>query len=102
MPAALPQLAVAGETTGGVTMASPLFTASRDMDADGRAFKVGNGAAIPAGGTLTLTFDNLPHHARWPRFAALGAAVAIMVAGLAVAFSRGSRSAPKAGALIEA
>jgi len=102
LPAALPQLAVAGETSGGVTMASPLFTASRDMDADGRAFKVGNGAAIPAGGTLTLTFDNLPHHARWPRFAALGVAVAIMIAGLVVGFARGSRTAPGADALAEA
>src|SRR5688500_16405038 len=34
LPAALPQLAAAGETTGGVTMTSELFTASRDMEAD--------------------------------------------------------------------
>ena len=88
LPAALPQLAVAGETTGGVTMTSPLFTASRDMNADGRVFKVGNGAAIPAGGELTLTFDNLPHHPRWPRFTALGVAVAIMLLGLVAGFSR--------------
>lgn len=88
LPAALPQLAAAGETTGGVKMTSPLIVSSRDMDSDGRAFLVGNGAAIPAGGTLTLTFENLPHHARWPRFTALGIAVAIMVAGLVIGFGR--------------
>lgn len=88
LPAALPQLAAAGETTGGVTMTSPLFTASRDMDADGRVFKVGNGPAIAAGGTLAITFDNLPHHSRWPRFTALGIATAIMAVGLFIGFAR--------------
>lgn len=88
LPAALPQLAVAGETTGGVRMSSKLFTASRDMDSDGRTFVIGNGAGLPAGGELTLMFDGLPHHARWPRFAALGLAVAIMIAGLVVGFRR--------------
>ena len=87
MPAAVPQVAVAGETTGGVTMTSPQFAATRDMNADGRTFMVGNGPGLPAGGTLTLTFDNLPHHSRWPRFAAFGLAVAIMVAGLVLAFT---------------
>ncbi|HUF24936.1 MAG TPA: hypothetical protein VMN81_12465 [Vicinamibacterales bacterium] len=87
LPAALPTLAAAGETTGGVTMESPQFAAMRDMDAGGRPFKVGNGPAIPAGGTLTLTFDNLPHHPRWPRFMALGVAVAIMIGGLVIGFA---------------
>ena len=95
LPAALPQLAAAGETTGGITMSSPLFTASREMNSEGRSYLVGNGAGIPAGGTLTLTFDNLPHHARWPRFTALGAAVAIVVIGLLMGFGR---SAPAATA----
>ena len=50
-------------------MTSPQFAATRDMNADGRAFMVGNGPGLPSGGTLVLTFDNLPHHSRWPRFA---------------------------------
>lgn len=87
LPAALPQLAVAGETTGGVTLSSPLFTTSRGMNADGRTFLVGNGAGLPAGGELTMTFEGLPHHARWPRFAALGLAVAIMIGGLILGFT---------------
>lgn len=89
LPAALPQLAVAGETTGGVTMRSSLFNASRDMSTEGRTFMVGNGPGLPAGGTLTLTFDRLPHHPRWPRFAAFAAAVLIMVVGLVAGFSGG-------------
>ena len=93
-PAALTQLAVAGETTGGVTMTSAQFAATRDMNADGRLFKVGNGDGLAAGATLTLVFDNLRHHARWPRFTAFGAAVAIMVIGLLLAFRR---AAPAAG-----
>ena len=88
MPASLPQLAAAGEITGGVKLSSPQFTTSREMNSEGRSYLVGNGDAIPAGGTLTLEFDNLPHHVRWPRFAAMGAAFAIMAAGLVLAFSR--------------
>ena len=86
MPAPLTQVAVAGETSNGVTMRSAQFAATRDMNADGRMFMVGNGDSLPAGGTLTLMFDNLPHHPRWPRFLAFGAAVAIMAIGLLAGF----------------
>lgn len=92
LPATLPQLAVAGETTGGVTVSSPQFATSRGMNADGRTFLVGNGPGLAAGETLTLVFDNLPHHARWPRFAALGLATAIVIAGLVI----GVRTKPAA------
>ncbi|MDQ3170564.1 MAG: hypothetical protein M3Q55_10550 [Acidobacteriota bacterium] len=89
LPAALPQLAVAGETTGGVTMTSTQFAATRDMNADGRTFKVGNGDTLAAGQSIVLEFNNLPHHARWPRYTAFGAAVAIVVIGLLIGFRRG-------------
>ncbi len=90
LPAALPQLAVAGETTGGVTMTSTQFAATRDMNADGRTFKVGNGDTLAAGQSIVLEFNNLPHHARWPRYTAFGAAVAIVVIGLLIGFRRGT------------
>ena len=90
LPAALQQLAVAGETTGGVTMTSAQFAATRDMNADGRAFKVGNGDTLAAGQSIVLEFDNLPHHARWPRYTAFGAAVGIVVIGLLLGFRRGA------------
>lgn len=93
MPAPLTQVAVAGETTNGVTMRSGQFAATRDMNADGRMFMVGNGDSLPAGGTLTVIFDNLPHHPRWPRFLAFGAAVAIMAIGLLAGFG-GRAAAP--------
>lgn len=92
LPATLPQLAVAGETTGGVSVSSPQFATSRGMNADGRTFLVGNGPGLAAGDTLTITFDDLPHHARWPRFAALGLATAIVIAGLVI----GLRTKPAA------
>ena len=94
LPAALPQLAVAGETTGGVTMTSAQFAATRDMNAEGRQFKVGNGDALAAGDSIVLEFANLPHHARWPRYSAFGAAVAIMVLGLLIGFRRGAPATP--------
>jgi hypothetical protein len=102
LPAALPQLAVAGETTDGVTMTSAQFSASREMDADGRAFLVGNGPGLPAGATMKIEFDNLPHHARWPRFAALAVAVGIMMMGLVVAFRGQPRAAEGRDALTQA
>lgn len=98
MPAPLTQVAVAGETSNGVTMRSAQFAATRDMNADGRTFMVGNGDSLPAGGTLTLMFDNLPHHPRWPRFLAFGAAVAIMAIGLLAGFA-GRAAAPTAAPL---
>ena len=101
MPAALPQLAAAGEITGGVTLASPQFTMSREMTSEARTYLVGNGDAIPAGGTLTMVFGNLPHRARWPRFTAMGVALAIMAAGLLFAFARRGGAAPAAASLAE-
>lgn len=88
LPAALRDLAVAGETTGGVTMTSDQFPATREMTSEGKSFTVGNGPGLAAGATLAVTFDNLPHHARWPRFTALGIAVAILIGGLVLAFSK--------------
>ena len=88
LPAALSQLAVAGETTGGVTMTSSQFAATRDMNAEGRTFRVGNGDTVAAGQSIVLEFNNLPHHPRWPRFTAFGAAVAIVVIGLLIGFRR--------------
>jgi hypothetical protein len=102
LPAAVPVLAAAGETTGGVTVDSPQFSSSREMDSNGHMFLVGNGPGIPAGGTLTLTFGNLPHHPRWPRFTALGIAVGIMALGLVLGFARRpSRHTTGRRALIE-
>jgi hypothetical protein len=90
LPAALPRLAVAGETTGGVTVASTQFATTRDMNSDGRTFLVGNGPGLPAGGVLRVSFDGLPHHPRWPQLMALALAVIVMTAGLVLGFRRPS------------
>ena len=93
MPAQMPQLAVVVQKVGdGMRLSSPQLTNQREMSADGRTFVVGQGGAIRAGDTLTLTLAGLPHRPSWPAALALTLAVVILVGG-AWSAARG-RTAP--------
>ena len=51
------------------------------MSADGQIFIVGQGGALKAGDTVTLTLSGLPHRATWPANVALVLAAVILAAG---------------------
>ena len=90
-PAALQQMNVMVQQIGGLSISSPQFTATRDVNDQGQAVILGTGPGLASGQALTLEISGLPHHATWPRNLALGMASAIIAAGLWGAFARGPR-----------
>lgn len=98
-PVALGQVAVMAERIGAMTMVSPQLTEIRESSDSGKAFLVGMGPALQPGGVLTLDIAGLPHHASWPRNAALALAVSVLAMGVWGASRTGGRSAETAARL---
>jgi hypothetical protein len=96
-PVAFERPVVVVEKIDGLRVASPQVPTFQEMQAEGRAFLVGAGAPIPAGGTLEVRLEGLPRHAVWPRYLALALALAVLVAGGWAAATAGG-SAPAARA----
>ena len=71
---------------GDTKLVEPVLPQSRDAQAQGRTYFTGTGPGLPAGGTLRLVVEGLPHHPRWPRYTALGLAGLVVAAGLWVIF----------------
>ena len=92
MPAQLPALAVVVQKVGRMRVASPQLSGQREMSADGQTFFVGQGGAIRAGETLSLTLSGLPHRPSWPKHLALALAAASLGGGAWSAARR--RTAP--------
>jgi len=90
-PAALPQVIVGVQKLGDLRVSSPQLTETNDIRTDnGELFVLGNGPALPAGGTVTVTLSGLPAHSRTPRYVALGLAAGLV--GLGIWLSIGGRS----------
>jgi hypothetical protein len=87
-PAPLEQVTVAIEKVGAVSLASPQFSTVGEVRAEsGTPFLLASGAALPAGGTLTMNLSGLPVHSRIPRYVALGIAAGITSFGFWLAFT---------------
>jgi hypothetical protein len=82
LPVPLAALTVLVEKVGGMQMSSPQIAQSREVQAQGDTYMLGQGSGIPAGGVITLRLSGLPHHAVWPRNLALCLAVIILVGGV--------------------
>lgn len=82
LPAAMTQVSVLAQKIGGMQLSSPQVTERREMAADGQNYIVGQGGAVKAGDTLTLTLTGLPHRAVWPRNVALLLSTIILAAGV--------------------
>ncbi len=81
MPVALNRVIVLAQKIADMRLASAQMTEQREMAAEGQTYVVGQGPAIRAGERLTFSFSNLPHEAQWPRYLAVGIAMAILAAG---------------------
>jgi hypothetical protein len=81
LPAPLTQVSVLAQKIGGMQLLSPQITERREMAAEGQNYIVGQGGAVKAGDTVTLTLTGLPHRAAWPRNVALLCAAVILAAG---------------------
>src|SRR4051812_47315821 len=82
LPVELAQFSLMAQKVGGMEVQSPQIAEHRDMPVQAQTFIVGKGPAVPAGGTIAITFSGLPHQPVWPRNLALGLAVTILAGGL--------------------
>lgn len=81
LPAQMTQVSVVAQKIGGMALSSPQLTERREMAADGQNYIVGQGGAVRAGETVTLTLSGLPHRSAWPKNVAMLLAVVILAAG---------------------
>jgi hypothetical protein len=87
-PVPLQRVVVAVEkVTGELGVASPQFANVREVSSEDGLYLLAEGAALPAGTPLTVTFSGLPAHSRAPRFIALGLAGAILGFGAWLAYT---------------
>ena len=82
MPAALPQVSVVVQKIGASQqLVSPQVTQRREMQAEGNTYIVGQGGALRAGDTVSLTLTGLPSRSSWPSAVAVSLAAVILAAG---------------------
>ena len=81
LPTQLAQLTLIAQKTGDLRVASSHLAQQREMTAEGQTYILGQGPAVPAGGTVEFSFSGLPHAATWPRNTALALALAILGGG---------------------
>ena len=81
LPAPLTQVSVVAQKIGAMQLASPQLSERREMPADGQVFIAGQGGALKAGDSLTLTLSGLPHRSTWPATLAIFIAAVIVAAG---------------------
>jgi len=90
-PTALQRVIVGVERIEGLKLSSPQFSATNEVPTgDGTVYILGNGPALPAGGTTVVTLSGLPYHNQLPRYVALG--LATVIVGLGVWLSTGGRT----------
>ena len=100
-PAAFQQMIVGVQKVGNLQVASPQLNETNEVRTEsGDLFVLGNGPALPAGGTLTLHLAGLPYHSKTPRRVALGLAGGLLALGAWLAFSGRTRLDESRQALI--
>lgn len=81
-PAPLQQVTVLVAQSGSLDLQSPQVTAKQRVRDQGQPLIFGTGPALAAGQPLVLEISGLPHHALWPRYVALTAALSVMALGI--------------------
>ena len=99
-PVALQRVIVGVEKVGTVTMSSPQFATVTDLPTENGPYLLGQGGALPAGGTLAVSFSNLPVHSAAPRYIALSLAGVIALVGVWLAVSARTTDARARQALL--
>jgi hypothetical protein len=101
IPVQMPQFAVLLQTEGTMNVTSPQIVQRRQMTADGQSYVLGQGPAVPAGGTISLTLTGMPHAPVWPRNVGLALASLVLVGGAWAATRRsGSGEDPRRSRLL--
>ena len=84
LPTQLAQVTVVAQKTGDLRVTSSQLAQQREMRAEGQMYILGQGPAVPAGGTVEFNFSGLPHAATWPRNTALALALMILGGGAVI------------------
>lgn len=92
-PANVEKLGVIVKKVGAAKLTSPQLSRQQEMPAGGETYIAAAGGAVPAATPIQLTVTGLPHHSSWPRYTALGLAMAVALAGVVF----GGRSSPHRG-----
>ena len=101
MPAQVTQFTVIAQKIGAMQLASPQVTEKREMPAEGQTFIVGQGGAVKAGDTVTVTLSSLPNRPAWPAMLTLVIAGVILAAGAWGAMRGGSPQLDKTRAQLQ-
>jgi hypothetical protein len=100
-PAALPQVIVGVQKFGDLRVSSPQIETMNDVRTDnGDLFVLGNGPALPAGGTVTVTLSGLPAQSQVPRYVALSLAAGLVGFGIWLSISGRERRDESRKALV--
>jgi hypothetical protein len=100
-PAAFQQLVVGVQKVGDLRVSSPQLSQTNDVRTEGGdVFVLGNGPALPAGGTMTVTLSGLPFHSRTPRYVALALAGGLLAFGAWLAIGGRSQREDSRHALV--
>src|SRR4030095_14281869 len=100
-PVAFQQVIVGVQKVGGLRISSPQLNQTNDVRTEnGDVFVLGNGPALPAGGTVTVTLSGLPVYSKTPRYVALGLAGALIALGAWLSTSVRSRQDDARKALV--
>jgi hypothetical protein len=81
LPAAMPQLSVVVQKVGAMQLASPQVSQRRELASEGHTYIVGQGGALKAGDTVSLTLSGLPSRPSWPSGLAVALAALILAWG---------------------
>jgi hypothetical protein len=82
LPASLPQVIIGVQKVGDLRLTSPQVTRTDEVRTEsGDLFILGNGPALPAGGTISFTLSGLPARSPMPRYVAMTLAGALLLLG---------------------
>jgi hypothetical protein len=82
-PAAMQRVIVGVEKLPGLRVSSPQFETTNEVPTgDGSVYILGNGPALTAGATTSVTLSGLPFHSTTPRYIALAVAAGVALLGI--------------------
>lgn len=103
LPVALEAVTVIVERRGDLRVRSPQIERTEELSTSGRRVFLGVGPGLPAGGTLHLTLEGLPHPPRWPQVVTLALAGLVLLWGAwATVGHRSPAGSPAAQRTLEA
>jgi len=95
LPVPLAQLSLIVQKVGDLRMATSQLDKQKEMTAEGHSYIVGQGPALGAGDSVSVTLSGLPHHPQWPRNLALTLAGLVLVGGAWTAARRSPDAAQR-------